>query len=116
MRTAEGVVESLRHGTQLDHLATALNVLGAVQLDARQPGRALASHQDALTFASRVEYRLELARAARASAAPTCTPAPRRGAVLSGAGRRALPGHGGRAHPGAGRRPRGPAAFSELNP
>lgn len=59
---ASEVVDDLRRGSLVDHLASAWNVLGAVQRDLGS-AQASASFEQALELARRIEYRIELAHA-----------------------------------------------------
>lgn len=63
LTVASEVVDDLRRGVLVDHLASAWNVLGQVQQDLGLP--AGESFENALELASRIEYRIELAHALR---------------------------------------------------
>ena len=62
LEVASEVVEDLRRGSLVDHLASAWNVLGAVQRDLGSVD-ADASFEQALELARRIGYRIELAHA-----------------------------------------------------
>ena len=62
LEVASEVVEDLRRGSLVDHLASAWNVLGAVQRDLGSAD-ADASFEQALELARRIGYRIELAHA-----------------------------------------------------
>ncbi|WP_434440267.1 BTAD domain-containing putative transcriptional regulator [Lentzea sp. E54] len=59
---ASEVVDDLSRGSLVDHLASAWNVLGAVQRDLGS-AQAARSFEQALELARRIEYRIELAHA-----------------------------------------------------
>ncbi|MEU7532467.1 BTAD domain-containing putative transcriptional regulator [Saccharothrix sp. NPDC042600] len=54
---------ALSHGVNQDHLSTAHNVLGCIEYAAGQVDAAVHHHREALAIASRIEYRIEEARA-----------------------------------------------------
>jgi DNA-binding SARP family transcriptional activator/tetratricopeptide (TPR) repeat protein len=59
----ERAFSALGHGAALDHLSTAHNVFGAMERADGRPAEAVRHHQDALSIASRIEYRVEEAHA-----------------------------------------------------
>ena len=61
LAVATEVVDDLREGVLVDHLASAWNVLGRVRSDLGLP--ASSAFENALELAARIEYRIELAHA-----------------------------------------------------